>query len=437
MERSRYFPLLGLIGLNLLLRGLWLVWMHPPQQMDFLWYYTHAVDMAEGRGYVWGGHPTAYWPIGYPFFLSVLFRVTGPSVIAGLMVNALLSVGMVLLVYALTLQIWRRRAVALAAGLAYTLLPSGIEWNAALGSEELFTFLLLLALWLYVRSTPTLVAGVLLGLACDVRPIPLLFPLCVLAYERFIARRSTMQAFRQSSLLFAGMLLGIAPVTIRNALVMHHFIPISTNGGVNLWQGTHSDSAYFWSWDPRVNPLLRAGSNEVLENQIGVHAFLTYALQHPLQLVFHAVAKWFFLYWVDWNVVDVTFATRWRPHTWPIWLARGFDTGVYWLWMGLTAAGLHRTWRTWRRRGRRAAAGWWPLLYVVYNTLVFSVFPAWDRFRFPIMPFLAVYVGLGAGMAARWLRRRWRRRTRAASDGHSSSGSCGGRRRSLRGTMSR
>jgi hypothetical protein len=32
----------GLVIANLVLRGIWLTVMHPPQQFDFLWYYNHG-----------------------------------------------------------------------------------------------------------------------------------------------------------------------------------------------------------------------------------------------------------------------------------------------------------------------------------------------------------------------------------------------------------
>ncbi|MCY0880324.1 MAG: hypothetical protein OWU84_15485, partial [Firmicutes bacterium] len=38
--------------------------------------------------------------------------------------------------------------------------------------------------------------------------------------------------------------------------------------------------------------------------------------------------------------------------------------------------------------------------FLVYNTCFFFFFPAWDRFRYPLMPFFAVFVGVG--LIATW-----------------------------------
>jgi hypothetical protein len=176
-------------------------------------------------------------------------------------------------------------------------------------------------------------------------------------------------------------------------MALHHWVLISTNGGVNLWQGIHADGSYFWSWDRNVNPLLAAGSNEILENQIGVHAFIEHTLHHPFATIVHGLFKWFFLYWMDLNVVAVTFDVGTEPimHRLAGFMA-WFNTIVYWLWMGVcivgATSGIKRTVRSWRVIAL-------PMTYVMYNTAIFFFFPAWDRFRYPMMPFYAVLFGIG------------------------------------------
>ncbi|MDQ0189154.1 DUF2029 domain-containing protein [Alicyclobacillus cycloheptanicus] len=387
-----------LLLVNVVLRGAWLCWMHPPQLYDFAWYYQRAVSLLQGKGYVWNGHPTAYWPIGYPYFLSLVFHLTGPHVMAGLIANAVLSIGIVLLVYAiarvtLAATAWPARAAAFAAALGYSLLPSHIEWNAVLGSEELATFLLVLALWVYlVRPKawwPVLAAGLCLGLSCDVRPIPLFFPVCIVCYERWSVRRSWGAALARAGGFAVMMLLAVSPVTVRNLLVLHHFILVSTNGGVNLWQGTHADGYYFWSSNPHVNPLLAAHGNEIQQNAIATHAAVQFILHHPLRTLIHGFAKIYFLYWVDWNDIGVTFGAMPNLSAVMGHIAGWFNTVVYWAFMAISLTGL---WAWLRRMRARLAL---PVWYIAYYTAVFLFFPAWDRFRFPLMPLFAILLGMG------------------------------------------
>jgi hypothetical protein len=323
----------------------------------------------------------------------------GSSVWVGWIANALLSTGIVLLVYLTTLKLTSHSKISFASALGYTMLPSQIEWNSVLGSEELFTFLLVLSLYIYLWTdgrrwwASTFISGLVLGLACDVRPIPLLFPAFLLGYEVFVQKRPWLPSVKKIILFCLAVGFGVCPVTIRNWMALHHWVLISTNGGINLWQGTHSDGAYFWSWDRKVNPILAAGSDEILANQIGVHAFIEHALHHPFATIVHGLFKWFFLYWLDSNVVAVTFdvGTQAMMHRLAGFMAC-FNTAVYWLWMGVcmfgVASGIKRTVRSWRVIAL-------PMTYVMYNTAVFFFFPAWDRFRYPMMPFFAVLFGIG------------------------------------------
>lgn len=40
---------------------------------DARWYFSRGLGIANGDGYSEGGYPTAYWPVGYPGFLGILF----------------------------------------------------------------------------------------------------------------------------------------------------------------------------------------------------------------------------------------------------------------------------------------------------------------------------------------------------------------------------
>ncbi|GMA51077.1 hypothetical protein GCM10025857_24340 [Alicyclobacillus contaminans] len=396
---------LGLLAVNLLGRCLWILYMHPPQKADFDWYFTHAVQLAQHNVYEWNGHPTAYWPIGWPLFLSLFLRIFGPHMMVGMFVNAVLSTGIVALIYRLAAEIFSSHRMALCAAIGYSLLPSQILWNSVLGSEELFTFLLVFSMYLYVHATrqhtakggwirPTLFAGLLLGLASDVRPITLLFPLVIFLYEWWINRRRWLNSLARVACFVGPMAAAIAPVTIRNILSLHHFVLVSTNGGTNLWQGTKTDSGYYWSWLPWKNPLLAAHNNELLQDQIGKKVAERYILSHPLTTLHHGILKIISLYKDDVNSVWYTFHVTAPALTTSI---SWFCTVVYGLFMLLAAIGLIRVFFVHRGAWRLAL---FPAAWIVYNTLLFMFFPAWDRFRYPMMPLFALF--LGAGLALLW-----------------------------------
>lgn len=400
MLRQHTRLILLLLIINIVLRGAWLLYMHPPQIADFALYLQRAGEMAAGHGYMAHGHYTAYWPIGWPLLLSLVFRlVGGPSLWAGLIFNSLLSVGIVLLIYSIAVRITRTTRIAFAAALGYTLLPSQIQWNAVLGSEESFTLLLLISILVYTYTNrrrwlgPTLLAGITMGFACDVRPIPLLFPIFVWLFEWWPNRQGIRTAVARAGTYALGMSIAIAPVTLRNWLTMHHFILVSSNGGVNLWQGMYTNSGYYWVW--KGNPLLQYGPyNEIMENKIGEHLFFQHLLQHPWVVLGSGMLKIASLYKNDINATLYTFRAAHLDGAAHVW--NGIDTSAYYVFMGLVLIGIIRAIRK-RLVDRRTSL--FCAAFIVYYTAVFLVFPAWDRFRYPLMPLFAL--GLGLAFAAK------------------------------------
>ncbi|QSO47026.1 hypothetical protein JZ786_21860 [Alicyclobacillus mengziensis] len=442
---------LWLIGLNLLIRIIWILYMHPTQSADFEWYYTHAVALAQGHGYYESGKPTAYWPIGWPVILSIVVRIFGPHVMAGLVTNVIFSTIIVIMIYALTLRVLgvdkppvvsgegfstfatgsgrNAHQIAFTAALGYSLLPSQIEWNSILGSEESFTLLLIISLYLYAglvrrqSNAPwfwrTTLAGIVFGLASIVRPIGLLFPVFLAAYEFWVNRRQVIQALLRGITFGVSMLVGILPITIRNLIAMHSFVLVSTNGGVALWQGTQINGGYFWTWNPYKNPLLKVYNNEVLRSQVGKHVAMMYWLHHPVKTIINGCIKIFDLYKVDTNAVWYTFYAQYPHAKGVLYTFDIIDTLAYWVMafiavfaliilsirsqknqqllknmfsVGITAR--DATVSTSSLSHFRRALGF-VLTFMLYNTLLFFFFPAWDRYRYPLMPFVAILFAIG------------------------------------------
>lgn len=119
---------------------------------DYQTYYQVAELLSKGSlgssgysGYI------AQFPhvIGYPFILSLLFRVTGPSLQAGLYLNAAAALLNVILTYRIARTLGGRLSGMIAL-LAAAFWPSQILYGAILASEPVFTCMLLLAIWLFI-----------------------------------------------------------------------------------------------------------------------------------------------------------------------------------------------------------------------------------------------------------------------------------------------
>ncbi len=192
-----------------------------------------------------------FYPPVYPYFVGALFRLFG-SMAAVLWVQVVLGALLVPVVGRAAAQAFGPRASILAA--AFTAVYPELVWYPAhFWSETVF----LLLLWAAIERAlaadaaaswrTAAAAGVLFGLATLTRELALyLVPLVLLWMVRPWAVGATSVGTRivlsRNRLVGAGALLlatvlTIAPWTIRNAIVFRAFIPVSTMGGLNLWQG--------------------------------------------------------------------------------------------------------------------------------------------------------------------------------------------------------
>jgi hypothetical protein len=192
-----------------------------------------------------------FYPPLYPYFIALVSLATG-SLGAVLWVQAAIGSLVAPAVARAGAFAFGPRA-GLAAGAVAALYPDLVWFSTRFWSETLFVVLL----WWAIERTLAAdvdgsartagVAGLLWGLATLTRELALyLVPLAALWMLRpragsgadFRARlRPGRPALLAASALVLAALLSIAPWTIRNAVVLRAFVPVSTMGGLNLWQG--------------------------------------------------------------------------------------------------------------------------------------------------------------------------------------------------------
>jgi 4-amino-4-deoxy-L-arabinose transferase-like glycosyltransferase len=142
--------------------------------------------------------------------------------------------------------------VALALAAVY---PALIELSGTLVAENLLTPLVLGAVWLTLRARrarrplPHAVgAGLLIGLAALTHEEAVVVLIPLLLSFAVIPRGSIAERAKLPAVLLAAAVLAIVPWTIRNALVMHRFIPISDETGITL-VGTYNRAS---AANPRI-----------------------------------------------------------------------------------------------------------------------------------------------------------------------------------------
>jgi 4-amino-4-deoxy-L-arabinose transferase-like glycosyltransferase len=327
---------------------------------------------------------TAYRPPAYPLFLGALYEVFGVGTEQARLAQAFLGTVTVALLGLVAFQLFGRRVALVALAIGAVWLP-WVVVGATLLSEVLVVPLILAAIAcvLHARSTRWVVAaGMLAGLAVLTRPNAalLLIPLAL------AVRRP-----RAVVALVAAAALTLVPWTVRNAVELDAFVPVSTQDGPTL-AGTYNDTARGfpnepWNWvewfdDPRYARYAQidhALPEAELASTLRAEA-LDYVAEHPAAPV---EVGW-------WNSGRLLHAT-------------GFDfvrldvLGIglpYWLgvaavvvfWAGALAAlaGL---------RAARAAPRWLWLVPAMMLLTVFAV--AYARFRAPADAFVILLAALG------------------------------------------
>jgi 4-amino-4-deoxy-L-arabinose transferase-like glycosyltransferase len=260
---------------------------------DAVDYADHARSIAAGHGYpptliATPGSPSALRPPVYPLLLGGAFALDGRD--GGRILGALLGTLTVLLVYLLARELSDRRVARVAAGLA-ALFPPLVMLGAGFLSEQAFLPLELGALLAAIafRRSPralrwALLAGALCGLAALTRPVGavLLVPVAIALWGSR-RRLAPVAALAVAALV-------IAPWTVRNAVQLHAFVPISTTGGPTA-AGTYNRDAdtpgpTYALWRPpqfvgEFKALLHGSLDEAELNGRFTALSRSYAFHHP------------------------------------------------------------------------------------------------------------------------------------------------------------
>lgn len=233
MTRRQRLALVGVLAVALALRVAWCVVAarEPAGLHDPGFYRALAAQLADGDGYVLAGEPSAYYPVGYPALLAPLFAVTDAHTAAVAALNVVAGVGAVALAFAVG-----RRIAGPVAGIAsaavLATVPNLVFHTAVALSETVFVTALLGALVLLLDRRFVL-AGVVLGASVLIRPVAVpVLPLLVLPW--LAAGLGWRAALRHAAVVTATAVAVVVPWTVRNAVRMDAFVPISTNTGDNL-----------------------------------------------------------------------------------------------------------------------------------------------------------------------------------------------------------
>ena len=209
--------------------------------------YSLSHNPGSGAGGTRG--PSAYFAPGYPYFLALVDLVDGHATRRGGAIEsarvsqAVLGTITVALIGLVALELFGEVGGLIALALA-AVYPALIELAGVLVAENLLTALILGAVYagLRVRRAKrtrsalawVAAAGILSGLATLTHENGILIILPLIAAVWTGRPRLEPRSLAVPALLIATTALTILPWTIRNAAVMHSFIPVSDETGITL-----------------------------------------------------------------------------------------------------------------------------------------------------------------------------------------------------------
>jgi 4-amino-4-deoxy-L-arabinose transferase-like glycosyltransferase len=265
---ARHGGRIGLAALiAILLLGLGLrvgeAWDGRPPVYDAAAYAAIAANLERGDGFTVGAdatQPSSNYSPGLPLLVAGLYRATGGvHERFARLVLALIGTLSVLFAYLigrrLKLSTYQGTsnpssiAAGLIAAVAVAVYPALSEYQGMLMGEPLAATLLsgsvLAIFWAADREgrAAWLLPGALLGALALVRPeyLAIAFLLALVLFARR-ARSNWRRGVIQAAILLAGIVLIVAPWTLRNAIALDRFVPVSTGGGQVLFAGTYLPS---------------------------------------------------------------------------------------------------------------------------------------------------------------------------------------------------
>ncbi|MCK4546916.1 MAG: glycosyltransferase family 39 protein [Candidatus Eisenbacteria sp.] len=213
-----------------------------------------AENLLAGNGFVYDGVANlrgedvafrlrGHRPPIYPLFLAAVYKLTDHSVRAVYTVQALIHCITAYAVYLLALMLFRKQAPAfLSLSLFSIHFPLQI-FVTLVGTEILFALFLVLHVLFLARwikkpeYRAVAMSGLFLGLATLTRPTTFLLPLFILPL--FVTVRSS--GLRRSLAAYVVLLVAstavISPWMVRQYSTFGKFVPVTTGGGITLWEG--------------------------------------------------------------------------------------------------------------------------------------------------------------------------------------------------------
>lgn len=363
----------------------------------------------------WLGADVFYQAPLYPYFLAVVYRLVENDLLWARLAQAVLGSAACVFTYLAGTGYFSRRA-GFVAGMILALYAPAIFFDGLIQKASLGLLLMTLLLWVLStlgtggKWSRWIGAGVMLGLLALTRENTLLLTAAVALWALIhFAGRATVRG-KYVALLLAGVAVVLLPVGFRNLLVGGQFALTTSQVGPNFYIGNNPDATGVYA--PlrlgRGSPDFERGdATHLAEEALGRTGLTPREVSHfwlakSWEFIRTEPAKWLALLGKKcllvinaYEVPDAEDFYLYRRWSWLLTvLGVPMRFGVL---LPLAVGGLIATWHARRQT--------W-LLHLMALTIAAGVagFFVFARYRFPLVPFLALFAAAGVVEAWAWVR---------------------------------
>lgn len=217
---------------------LWVALVKTVPYSDFDYYYSLAKSIADG-----GNFGDTYTSVGYAIVLGYVFMIFGKSILVGEIFNLLLTTISYFLMYSLLKKINMSEIKKRMIFLVFIFFPANIFYNSLLGTEILFTMLLLLITNIYFSNNKFkyVFVGILAGAETMIKPGFFVFFFAVFLVE-IIKNKKLIKSVLHALIVLILTGVVVSPMIYRNTKVVGEFTGVSNNGGIVLYINNNSQN---------------------------------------------------------------------------------------------------------------------------------------------------------------------------------------------------
>jgi hypothetical protein len=293
-----------------------------PDEQDFL---TLSHNLLHGIGYSMDGvHLTASRPPGLPFFIAILEAMGGGPFV--LRLAQFLLVGATIVLVSRLGSDRKIPGELLVAAVLVLCYPVIFYLAGTLYAQTLAGFLFVVALYFTLKGQRGIssdwAAGVAFGFLILAVPSFLLTMILTLVCGCFLK----LIRIRQATIIVLAAFLVMAGWIARNAIVLHHFVPVASNSGLNFLAANNPGSIAYAS---SVNAVMdgyyaqadKLGLDEFQRSSFYWNLALTYIGEHPGSALLHYLERVFNFF----NIVNVYASFNGQELTWEKQLGMAFS----------------------------------------------------------------------------------------------------------------